>query len=236
MEITQFPSTEESFGYPLKKHFHIDPEIINLNSGEYGMTPKCIIDAKIRYYATMEKNTDLFIRYHQTDMIEETRKVVAEYLQADPEGIVFLGDSAEAIHTYLKSICETKGKGILYHDFLSPETKNICHYISEYFGIDTLEIPTSKDLINSSEKILLNLEEYLNEEKIKIVIIEHISRMGFLMPVKEIVQICRKNNILCLVDGSQAFGQIDIHINELNPGKGAFTNVYLDRFLCNELS
>jgi selenocysteine lyase/cysteine desulfurase len=209
----------ETFGHQLKRYFHIDPSIIHLNAGEYGMTPKAVIESKLNYYTMMEKNSDVFVRHLQTDLIEDTKNLVSNAIQADKEGIVFVENSVEALHTCLRSICETRGKGLLYFDFLNSETKNICHYIADYFEIKSKEIPTSQEILNSDEKLLAAIKQCIQDGDFQIAIMEHISVLGLILPIKEIIKICQESNILCLVDGTQAYGQIELNITHLDPGK-----------------
>ena len=55
-------------------------------------------------------------------------------------------------------------------------------------------------------------------KNIKIIILEHISSLlGITFPIKKIIKICKKHNILTIIDGAHVLGNIKLNIQKLNP-------------------
>jgi selenocysteine lyase/cysteine desulfurase len=58
----------------------------------------------------------------------------------------------------------------------------------------------------------------LDKEKIGFVVAEHVSNISVILPIKEIVAACREKQIICVVDGNHGFGNIEVNINDIDPG------------------
>ena len=57
-----------------------------------------------------------------------------------------------------------------------------------------------------------------NHNNIKMLIFEHISSLlGITFPAKQIIKICKKHNIITLIDGAHTLGNINIDIHNLDP-------------------
>ena len=220
-------------GVHVKDLFELDQNCIFLNSAEYGITPTSLVDAKFKYFALIENNSDLFFRHKLFEMTDETRMIAASIINAPEENVVFLDDYVEAIHTVMRSCCHLEKRDILLFDFLNPEALKVCKFIAKYNGLNVIEIKTSPLILNSPQLLIDELKGKLDASKIGIVYVEHVSNISLILPIKDIVAACREKNITCVVDGNHSFCHIDLNIKDIDPGRVRDLNNL--RFLHNKL-
>lgn len=220
-KLTNLPPSDIQFGHKLLPYFALDPNYKMVNAGAYGVTPNYVLEAKKNYYREIEKNPDLFFRTKHLKTIQERKDIVAKYLNVSSTDIVLVDNATEAINSVLKSIAYQAGDIILIYDVAYKMVEEVCTFLAEKYGLKLVIIPTSNEILNSKEKLVGLAEEYISKysNQIKIAVIDHItSAPSLIFPVKELIPLFRKNNILCLIDGAQALGQIDVNITDLDPG------------------
>lgn len=86
--------------------------------------------------------------------------------------------------------------------------KEIIQHQVKRHGIELLVVEFTKDTLQSPELMLAKFEEKVKEHpKIRLCMFDHITPMPCCkMPAKQIVELCRANGIVTLVDGFQALG------------------------------
>lgn len=73
------------------------------------------------------------------------------------------------------------------------------------------------EYFDSSENIINKIFSAITN-KTKVIAVPHIDRyFGIIFPIEEIVKIARERNIYIIIDGSQAFGLIELDIKKINP-------------------
>ncbi len=149
-----------------------------------------------------------------TKEIQEARKKIANSIGADENEIYFTSGGSESDNWAIKGIAlskQNKGKHII--------TSKIEHHAV---------LETCKELekqgyeityINVNEEGIINLEELeqsIKEDTILVSIMTANNEIGVIEPIKEIGNICHKHNILFHTDAVQAYGNIEINVEEMN--------------------
>ena len=194
------------------------------NSGAHGVTPNYVIEAKNAYYRKLEENPDQLYRFDHAQLIQERMKIVAKELNAPNGDVVIVENATEAINSVLKSVKYQEGETILIFDIAYRMVEEVCVYLVERYKLNLVIMPTTEEILNSKEKIVGLVEDYIQKlsSKIKVAIIDHISSTpAVVLPLQDILKLFKKNSILCIVDGAHALGQIDVDIRELDPGTGS---------------
>lgn len=76
----------------------------------------------------------------------------------------------------------------------------------------TVSLPPSKSAIIAAVKAALTAHD------IKLVSLSHITSVpSFILPIHELILVCRQHGALVLIDGAHALGQIPINITRLSP-------------------
>ncbi len=140
------------------------------------------------------------------------RTEAATLLNTHARNIVFMSSATSAFGAALSAIPFEKGDIILTsnNDYVS----NFIQYIwlKKRFGVITKRINSlaNGDLDTS------HLEFLINEEQPKLVAISHIpTNSGLVQDVTAVGAICKKHNILYLVDACQSVGQLVVDVQEI---------------------
>lgn len=209
-----------TFGNEIKKtEFTLKDGVVFVNHGSYGVVPKRVQQAQDRIIGKMREHPDLWWRHNLRLNIEESRKCVAEFVQADTDDIVFLQNATSGICSVLRSLTFESGDIILCTDNAYQSVKYASEFIREYSNDKDVRVEylTLKFPINNENDVIeLYREFFKNKQNIKLAIIDHItSPSAIVMPVNKLVELCRENGILSLIDGAHAPGQIPLNLRQL---------------------
>ena len=186
------------------------------------LTPRQVLDAMNEYYE--EFNANVHRGLHKFSIIasekyEESRKNVANFINADSDEIAFFSNTSKAINFIALSLDWKKGDKIVtteieHHSNLLPWLR-----LKRKFGINV-------EIVKADENGCLNIEDFENaiNEKTRLVALTHISNVtGAVSQVRDVGKISGDNNALCLVDGAQSVPHIKIDIKKLNCDFMAFS-------------
>tara|TARA_Y100000588_G_scaffold119857_1_gene131202 strand:- start:1384 stop:2526 length:1143 start_codon:yes stop_codon:yes gene_type:complete len=147
--------------------------------------------------------------------IEIARNEVSSLIGAEDDEIIFTSGATEsnnlAIRGLFNSNVNLKKKIIT----LATEHRavlDVCKKIDKKFNKTTTYIlPNSSGIIDLSK-----FEQLLTKDVLMTSIMHVNNEIGVIQPIKEIGEICKKNNILFHVDAAQSLGKININVKEMN--------------------
>jgi cysteine desulfurase / selenocysteine lyase len=187
--------------------------IIYLDSAATSLTPKQVIKKINLYYNEYNANVHrsmYSLGKDATEIFENTRKKIAEFINAQPEEIIFTKGTTESINILANSIKLSKNENIVltkmeHHSnivpwqILSDKKKSEIRYLDvKNFQID----------LDSLKEI---------DNKTRIVSFAYVSNvLGTILPVKEIIKIAKKNKTLTHIDAAQAVPHLKIDVKELD--------------------
>ena len=200
----------------LKKSFMLDPEIIHLNHGSFGATPKPIFDSLISWQKKLEYNPTKHLGLDIFTQLDISRDYLAQYINCHKDDVVFFPNPSTALNTVIRSLPLKKDDEILTtnHEYgaLDKTWNFICKKTGAKYIRQSISIPllSKNDFIESFKSGIT--------EKTKVIFFSHItSSTGLIFPAKEICKIAKEKNILCIIDGAHVPGHIDLDIKNLNP-------------------
>ncbi|KAJ8326076.1 hypothetical protein O5D80_005437 [Batrachochytrium dendrobatidis] len=219
----------------------VDPDSISatavsfLAHGSYGAVSTPTLDVLQKWSAKMEYNpVDFFYNQLFPYMVRSQRDAAA-FVGSAPHNIQLVTNVEYGISAVLKSIPFCKGDLIIAFDFTYSAVLNALDAVAMASHASVIRIPTPDPI--TSESIVLALETFLKSiendsiGKIKLGLFEHItSPTGLVLPIDLIIQICRRNNILTLIDGAHGIGQVELHLDDLGPD---FYVTNPHKWLCN---
>jgi selenocysteine lyase/cysteine desulfurase len=214
--------TVKSFGSCMKKQFFEDDNV-HINNGSWGATPKRIIEAKHRYEATMESNTDKWFRVTAPRLYDETRICLAKFINASYQDIALIDNVSYGLNSVLRShpfICSSSEPcTIMYYNTSYMALKQLLYYLRDTFPhVQLLQVDLNHQSISHQDLILEQTERMLKSDlNVRIAIVDHISATpSIVFPVKELSTLFRKHGVQTIVDGAHAVGQVPVDIQDLN--------------------
>ena len=148
-----------------------------------------------------------------SELIENSRQIIADYINAQPQEIVFTGGGTEAnslaITGYVRAN-NKNGRHIISQPTEHASVLNTMRYLQRN-GYDITYLPVDKnELIN-----LRQLENAICDDTILISIMFANNETGVLQPVYDIGRIAQKYGICFHTDAVQALGHCDIDVDKL---------------------
>ncbi|MBD2691708.1 IscS subfamily cysteine desulfurase [Anabaena catenula] len=146
--------------------------------------------------------------------VQQTRGILANAINANPEEIVFTSGATEANNLAIKGVAEAyfqKGQHIVTVATEHKAVLDPCEYLKSLgFGLTVL--PVQKDgLIDLNQ-----LEKALRHDTILVSVMAANNEIGVLQPLAEIGKMCRQRQIVFHTDAAQAIGKIPLDVEEMN--------------------
>ncbi|KAI8840355.1 pyridoxal phosphate-dependent transferase [Chytriomyces cf. hyalinus JEL632] len=236
LNVTANPSTEATESTDTNQLVHTSNKRITfLAHGSYGRVPAALVAANIAWTTQVETNPVHF--YYRTlypYLIRSTRAAAA-FVGASPSRVALVSNVENAFASVLNSLKHewTDAHCLAAFDFTYGACRTALDRVCEERGCKLDIIQTTFPI--SRESILSDFTKYLHahpeRDSIKLAFFEHItSPTALVLPVKQLIQLCRANNILSLVDGAHAIGQVQLSLSDMQPDFYA-TNAH--KWLCN---
>ena len=181
-------------------------DIVYFDNGATTLKPKCVIDSVVRYMSEHTSNIhrgDYDAAVITNKLYDDTRNVVARFVNCDPKEVVFTSGTTMSINQVVFGFMKnhlSSGDEVLITK--SEHASNVLPWIrlSEEIGIVVKYI----DLDDNYELTIDNVEKAITD-KTKVISIAHVTNViGDVRDVSSIGKICREKNIYFCVDGAQS--------------------------------
>ncbi|XP_064616891.1 uncharacterized protein LOC135480892 [Liolophura sinensis] len=221
------------FGTKMREQFCLSNDYCFINHGSWGTVPKCVLKEKNRYLEEIESNPDGFFRWNHGRLYKEMTNIAAQFVGADPKNLVLVGNATTGVNSVVKSFPLKSGEGILVTNLTYLAVRNACQAACDKVEGAKCHILEIKFPIESEDSIVELYEAYLQANPdVKLAIIDYItSSTALLLPVKRLIEVCRRHQVLVMVDGAHAPGHLAINVEKL--GADFFTACHHKRQLCS---
>lgn len=205
--------------FPIFKKKINGKELVYLDNASTTQKPYSVINSITDFYTNYNSNIHRAVYQlaeEATELYEQSRKKIANFINVRPEEIVFTRNTTESInliaHSWARSNLK-KDDGIAitemeHHSNIVP-WQILCQEIGtrlEYVGID--------------ENGFLDLEhmiELISSEKVKLVSLSHMSNvLGTIVPLERIIKIAHEHGIPVIVDGAQSVPHMPVNVKNMD--------------------
>ena len=217
--MNNFPLTKIRDDFPILKSRINNHQLVYFDNAATTQKPQSVIDGISNYYKSYNANIHRGIHSlaeKATEEFEETRSLVKEFINASSENeIIFTRGTTEGINLISSSLSKfyfNEGDEIIIS-----EMEHHSNIVPWQMIAD--ENKLNLKVINVSENGEIDMDHFksLISEKTKLISIVYISNtLGTINPVKKIIEKCKENNILSVVDGAQSSAHKKIDVTDLN--------------------
>lgn len=205
---------EENFWKVVRTQMMLKKDIIYLNNGGFGATPRMVFDSLVQDYRMLGENPrDLDVLVNK---MEEVRKKVADFLDATEDEIALTRNTTEGMSIIAAGLPLKKGDEVLISHHEHPGGKQPWLMRAARDGIEVREvkIPAPPD---NPEQILNILNDALSK-KTKVISVSHVTcTTGLILPVKQLCQLARDKGILSVLDGAHPMGMYPFSLHDIDP-------------------
>jgi len=172
-----------------------------------------VLKAMLPYY--QEKFGNAASAHHSygqegKEAVEQSRRILAQSIHAQPREIIFTSGATEAINLGLKGIAEKytdRGKHIITQVTEHKAVIDTCKSLVQK-GWKLTTLPVEPDGIVKPDAVA----DAITRDTVLVAIMHANNEIGTIQPIEKIGNICRKENIFFLVDASQSFGKLDLNM------------------------
>jgi len=192
----------------IKNEFSLGKNFFHFNTASLGPSPNIVLE---KIFEAMRLFAYLGTSKH--NRVELTRTKIGKFLNADNELIAITRNSTEGMNIVANSLCLKKGDEVILSKDEHIGGAAPWLALSKEMGIKIKLV----ELDYSGNKNFENIENSISR-KTKVVCISHVTcTTGMILPVKEIVELCKRRNIISCIDGAQAVGMIPVDVKSINP-------------------
>lgn len=198
----------------LKELFLLDPEIVFLNHGSFGATPRPVFAAYQAWQRRLERQPVAFLLDELPGHLAAARRDLGCFLNAGPDDVVYVPNATFGVNVVARSLPLGPGDEVLATDHEYGACNNVWAFLSRKRGFDYVRQPVSFPAA-SAEAVLEELWQGVTD-RTRVIFVSHItSPTAFRMPVAAICARAREAGILTVVDGAHAPGQIPLDLKAI---------------------
>ena len=195
----------------MREHFLLDPDVVFLNHGSFGACPRPVLEAQRRWQEQMEHNPVLFLGRRSAALLGEARIVLAAYLGARADDLVFVANATTGVNIVARSLELRAGDEVLATD----HEYGACDATWQQFCAQAgaayrrIEVPLPFDPARFAERMIGALTP-----RTRLVFTSHVtSTTALVFPVAELCARARALGVPTLIDGAHAPGQIELYLD-----------------------
>ena len=200
----------------VKNTYTMNDGITCMNSANMSPTPKAATDALHHYMRYIDSDVSHQNRGVFGEIRTNTRKLVADFLNADVEEIALVRNTTEANNMVQNGLELSAGDEIVLWDQNHP-TNNVSWDVrAERYGLKITRVSTPYEP-KSIEDLIAPFRKAITS-KTKFVGFSHASNVvgGVKLPAKEICEIAHAVGAKVLVDGAQSAGAFKVDLKDIN--------------------
>ncbi|EGW34795.1 uncharacterized protein SPAPADRAFT_53204 [Spathaspora passalidarum NRRL Y-27907] len=207
----------EKFGKQFREKYFtsIDPEVYPVNHGSWGQAPDPVIQKFKQASGEQYHYTDKF--FHDIrDKYTDALKQLSEVVNCDYHNLALVDNATTGVNTILRSYPFKKGDKIVMQSNVYGSCYNVVKFLNYRYGVEYVEIEVNYPI--SDDEILQKFEKVFKEEKPTMCLFDTISSMpGVIFPFKQLVNLCKKYDVVSLIDGAHGIGCIPQDLSEIAP-------------------
>ena len=207
------------FGRAVRGEWLLEPGLVYLNHGTVGVTPTVVLEAQAEIRRRIETNPSRHILREIVGMLGEPApgalraavEKAAELFNARPDDVVPIENATTGVNAVLQSLELGAGDKVVIAETTYGGVRQAVRHVCRRSGAELvcLRLPHP---IEAPEPVLEAVAAALPAGP-GLVVLDHIvSETGAVLPVRELVGLCRDRGLRVLIDGAHAPGQIELDV------------------------
>jgi isopenicillin-N epimerase len=194
--------------------FSLDPSVSYLNHGSFGALPISVQRAQQRLRDEMESNPLRFFAVGLEDRIVHSRRHLAAFLGADPDGSALIQNTTAAVSMILQSVRLGPADEVLLTDHsygaVAMAVRSRCRRSGA--SARTVAVPLGLP----AREVVARIRAALRPGRTRLLVIDQVaSATATLFPVREIAAAAREHDIPVLVDAAHVPGMLPVDVSAI---------------------
>lgn len=198
--------------FKLKKDFLLNPSVIFLNHGSFGATPKPVFKEYQRWQRELENQPVEFLGRRHNDLMLASRTALANYIGTKAENLVYVQNATIGLNIVAHSLDLHEGDEVLSTNHEYGALDRTWRFLAKEKGFTYIN---QKVDLTSHDDFVKSFWQGVTSNT-KVIFLSHIaSSTASIFPLEKIIQFAKTKNILTVIDGAHAPGQISLQLDYL---------------------
>ncbi len=200
----------------MRDQFLLNPDVIFLNHGSFGATPKPVFEHYLAWQREMEAQPVAFYQRRYDALMNEARAVLAQYVGAQADNLVFVPNASVGLNTVAHALPLQAGDEILTTDHEYGALDLTWHKVCQRTGAKYIrqQMP-SLSTLSTPEAFSAWFWAGVTD-KTRVIFISHItSPTALIFPIEALIEQARARGIWTVIDGAHAPSQLDLQLEAL---------------------
>jgi len=198
----------------LAEHWCLDEDLVYLNHGAYGACPRRVLELQQELRDEMERQPVAFFERRYNALLDEARERLAEFVGAEPDGIVRVANATTGVNTVLRCLTLDPGDELLVTNHAYNACRNAMNEVARSAGAKVVvaEIPFPIDRCERVVELVLSHAG----DRTRFALIDHVtSPTALVLPVEPITRELESRGVPVMIDGAHAPGMLPLDIGSL---------------------
>jgi isopenicillin-N epimerase len=189
--------------------FLLTPEVVFLNHGSFGATPRPVFEVYQAWQRRLERQPVQFMVSELEESLNEARETLGRFVNAPADDLVYVPNATFGLNIVARSLALEPGDEVLATDHEYGACRNVWEFMSLKRGYRYVRQPIPMPFA-TQEEIADQFWRGVTAAT-KVIFISHItSPTAVRLPVEEICARAKQAGILSVVDGAHTVGQITL--------------------------
>ena len=198
----------------LARLWTLDPAVTFLNHGSFGACPRPVLELQQRLRERLERQPVQFLGRDLEALLDDARRVLAAFLGAEPEGLVFVTNATTAVNAVLRSLALAPGDQLLVTDHAYNACRNALDFVAAAARAEVVVVPVPFPLASADAVVEAVLARAT--PRTRLALLDHVtSPTGFVLPIERLVRELAGRGVDTLVDGAHAPGMLPLDLGAL---------------------
>ncbi len=200
---------------PTRDDFLLDPDLVFLNHGSFGATPRVVFEEYQRLQREMERNPVEWLGRRADSMLADARARLGRFVGATADELVFFPNPTTAVNMVVRSLDLRPGDRVVTTDHeygaLDRTWRKRCAEVGAEYVRAAIPLPvtTEADFV---ERVWAEVTT-----NTKVLFLSHLtSATALIFPVHELCRRARARGIITIVDGAHVPAHIPLDLASLD--------------------
>ena len=199
----------------LAGHWILAPETCFLNHGSFGATPVSVLEEQSRLRNLIERDPVRFFERDYIPMMKGAIGKLSEFINADPEGLVFVKNTTEGVNTVLRSLDLSPGDEIIVTNHSYQACWNAVDFVTERSDAKTVVVDIPFRVKNEEEIVDLIMDK-VTGNTVLAMIDTVTSATGLRMPFEKLVRNLQEVGVDVLLDAAHGPGIVPLDLKTMD--------------------